>query len=279
MSRHGAPLSQKKTVGLVQIITFLRLLLDLIRQVIQIPKEKITKALELIHQALDAKNNRNKNKRGKVMVRLLQQITGTLNFFCCAIPSGRPFIGRMYKAIASVASEGKKVNPNFKVRLNKGIQEDLTMWVKFLTEPSFAQHREIPFTTFLGGSDSGPLIYADSASCATKGFGCVFPEKGLWTFGSWPREFFAQKKPNIMFLELYAIVIAVDTWVPLLRNKQIRLRSDNMSTVYELNKKSSHKLEHMALLRHLTHTCLSFQIYMTTRHQPGKQNILSDILL
>ena len=132
----------------------------------------------------------------------------------------------MYKAKASVATEGKKVNPNFKVRLNRGIQEDLAMWVKFLTKPSFAQHREIPFTTFLEGSDSGPLIYADSAGCVTKGFGCVFPEKGLWTFGSWPGGFFAQKKPNIMLLELYTIVTAVDTWAPLLKHKQIRLHSD-----------------------------------------------------
>ena len=274
----GAPLSAKKTVGPVHVINFLGLLIDLIRQVIQIPNDKITKGLNLINQALDAKNNPNRNQRGKVTVRLLQQITGTLNFFCRAIPSGRPFIGRMYKAIASVASDGKKVNPNFKVRVTKGIQEDLTMWKNFLIDPSFARHREIPFTTFLGTSENGPLIYADSAGCATKGFGCVFPEKGLWAFGSWPREFFAQRKPNIMLLELYATVIAVDIWAPLLRNKQIRLRSDNMSTVFELNKKSSRKSERMALLRHLTHTCLSFQIYVTARHQPGKQNILSDIL-
>ena len=147
----------------------------------------------------------------------------------------------MYKAIATVSSEGKKPNPNFKIRVNKGIKEDLRMWVKFLTKPSFAQHREIQFTTFLGGSENGPLIYTDSARCTTKGFGCMFPEKELWTFGAWPREFFLQKKPNIMLLELYAIVVAMDMWAPLLRNKQIRLCSDNMSTVYKLNKKSSHK--------------------------------------
>ena len=95
-----------------------------------------------------------------------------------------------------------------------------------------------------------------------RGFGCVFPEKGLWTFGAWPREFILQRKPNIMLLELYRVVVVVDTWAPLLRNKQIHLCSDNMSTVYELNKKSSHNIEHMALICHLTHTCLFFQIYM-----------------
>ena len=274
----GAPLSAKKTVGPVHIITFLGLLINLIRQVIQIPKEKVEKAVQLLTQMLGCKNNSNNNQRGKVTVKLLQQITGTLNFFCRAIPSGCPFIGRLYKAIASVTTDGRKPNPKFKVRVNKGMEEDTRMWLKFLTDPTFAQHREIPFTTFLGKTEDGPLIYADSAGCATKGFGCIFPEKGLWMFGAWPREFFIQRKPNIMLLELYVIVVAVDTWAPLLRNKHVRLRSDNMSSVYELNKKSSRKTERMALLRHLMHTCLSFQIYVTARHEPGKQNILSDIL-
>ena len=274
----GAPLSEKKTVGPVHIITFLGLLIDLIRQMIQIPKDKVEKAVHLLTQIVESKNSSNSNQRGKITVKLLQQTTGTLNFFCRAIPSGRPFIGRLYKAIASVTADGRKPNPKFKVRVNKGMEEDTRMWLKFLTDPTFAQHREIPFTTFLGRTEDGPLIYADSAGCATKGFGCIFPEKGLWTFGAWPREFFIQRKPNIMLLELYAIVVAVDMWAPLLRNKHVRLRSDNMSSVYELNKKSSRKTECMALLRHLTHTCLSFQIYVTARHEPGKQNVLSDIL-
>ena len=241
--RMGAPLSEKKTVGPVHIITFLGLLIDLITQVIQIPKDKVDKAVNLLNQVLDSKNHPNKNQRGKIMVRLLQQITGTLNFFCHAIPSGYLFIGRMYKAIATVTIEGNKPNPKFKIRVNKGIEDDVRMWLKFLMDPSFARHREIPFTTFLGRMEDGPLIYVDSAGCTTKGFRCIFPEHRLWAFGAWPRDFFTQKKPNIMLLELYAIVIAVDTWAPLLRNKHVRLRSDNMSTVYELNKKSSRKVE------------------------------------
>ena len=168
----------------------------------------------------------------------------------------------MYKAIASVGKEGKKPNPNFKIRVNRGIEQDLQMWIKFLTESAFTQHREIPFTAFLGEKESGPLIFTDSAGKIMRGFGCVFPEKGLWTFGAWPREFILQRKPNIMLLELYTVVVVVDTWAPLLRNKQIHLCSDNMSTVYELNKKSSHNIECMALICHLTHTCLFFQIYM-----------------
>ena len=276
--RMGAPLSKKKTVGPVHIITFLGLLIDLIRQVIQIPKDKVDKAVILLQQVLDTKNNPSKNQRSKVTVKLLQQITGTLNFFCRAIPSGHPFIGRLYKAITTVTTEGRKPNPKFKIRVNKGMEDDIRMWLRFLTDPTFAKHREIPFTTFLGKMDDGPLIYADCVGCATKGFSCIFPEQGLWAFGPWPREFFCQRKPNIMLLELYAIVVVVDIWASLLRNKHVRLRSDNMSTVYELNKKSSRKVECMALLWHLTHTCLSFQIYVTARHEPGKQNILSDIL-
>ena len=274
----GAPLSAKKTVGPVHAITFLGLLVDFVKQVVKIPQDKLDRAVELIDMAMASKKIRNKNQRGKITVRLIQQITGTLNFLCRAIPSGRPFLGRLYRAVATVTMENGKANPNFKIRLNKGLEQDLLMWKKFLQNEEFAKHREIPFTRFLGQNEKGPLIFADSAGAASRGYGFVFPELGLWSYGVWPKEFFQQKVPSIMLLELYAIVLAVDTWAPFLRNKQIRLRSDNMSTVCELNKKSSRNPERMSLLRHLTHTCLPFQIYITAQHQPGKQNYLSDIL-
>ena len=170
----GAPLSAKKTVGPVNIITFLGLLLDLSRQVIMILQEKITKTLDLINQAMESKQKANKNQRGKVTVKLMQQLTGTLNFLCRAIHSGRPFIGRMYRALATVAAGGAKPNPSFKIRLNKGLREDLAMWKKFLGDLTFPKHREIPFTIFLGDNQQGPLIFVDSAGKASRGFGFVF---------------------------------------------------------------------------------------------------------
>ena len=79
------------------------------------------------------------------------------------------------------------------------------------------------------------------------------------------------QKPSIQLLELYALVIAIDIWAPLLKGKHVRLRSDNMSTVFEINKKSSCNEEHLALLRHMTRTCLTFQVYLTACHKEGRK--------
>ena len=207
-----------------------------------------------------------------------------LNFLCKAIPAGHPFIGRMYRLIAKVipvacrSTEGSKPNPKFKVRLTKGAFQDLQIWLQFPQDKEFARNREVPFTYFLGQDENGPLIYADSAGKKSLGFGMIFPATKEWTCDSWPQAFFSDRKPNIQLLELYAIMLAVEIWSLHLKGKHVHLHCDNMSTVWELNKKSSCNKERMFLLRHLTYICLSFQIYMTVKHEPAAMNHLSDML-
>ena len=79
-------------------------------------------------------------------------------------------------------------------------------------------------------------------------------------------------------LELLAIVMAVEIWAPQLCGRQVQLRSDNESTVFMLNAKTSKKEENMSLIRHLTLTCMSFQIHVTARHESGQRNFFVDSL-
>ena len=213
----GAPLSEKKMEGPVQVIAFLGLLIDFRRQVVTIPEEKVTKALLLIQEALGSQYSTDKNKKGKVTVRLLQRVTGVLNFFCKAIPSRHPFLRRLYnlqtKAIPSHIRNkpSLKPNPKFKIRLDHHTKKDLNMWIQFLNNPSFKIHREIPFLHFIK-HEAGPILYADASGNPLLGFGCVWPSEGEWAAACWPVGFFQEKQPDIILLELYAIVIAVDLW-------------------------------------------------------------------
>ena len=151
------------------------------------------------------------------------------------------------------------------------------MWLTFLEYKNFKIHREVPFLHFIG-KQLGSLIFADASGNPNLGFGCVFPEKGQWTAAHWPVGFFQEKKPDITLLELYAIVVAVEMWAPELRGKQVQLRSDNEVTVYLINAKYSKKEINMNLLRHLTLTCMYFQIYITIWHEPGVRNKQADAL-
>ena len=95
-SKIGVPLSDKKTEGPTQLITFLRLCIDFLNQVVTIPKEKVDNAVQFIKDALSTLNTKDKNKHGKVLVKTVQRITGTLNFLCRAVPCGHPLLRRMY---------------------------------------------------------------------------------------------------------------------------------------------------------------------------------------
>ena len=164
----GTPLSDKKTEGPTQQITFLGLLIDFFRQVVKIPEDKIGKAMELITNALNTLSLTDKNSKGKVTVKELQKITGILNFLCKAVPSGRPFLRRLYDLQAKVVPAslrhlpGVKANPKFKIRLDKGATKDLVMWLRFLQTDSMSIHREVPFTQFIG-CKQGPLLFANAS--------------------------------------------------------------------------------------------------------------------
>ena len=279
----GAWLSPDKTVGPIQIINFLGLTLNFLKQVVQIPLEKVQKAITQIDYLLSTQYVNNKNLKGKVQVKSIQKLTGLLNFICRAVPCRQPFLCRLYNLQAKAYSPHTnaphpKPKPHHKVCLDKGSQQDLLMWKQFLSNPTFQIHREVKFLQLLAGN-KGPQIFADAAGSVLLGFGCVYPEKGFWAHSHWPLSFFKHQTPSIALLELFTIVIVVEMWAPLLQGKQICPHSDNEATVFCLNKKSSKNNKCMFLIHHLTLTCMQFQIYVTAQHYLGKKNVLADALL
>ena len=164
----GAPLSPDKTVGPVKIINFLGPTLNLLKQVVQIPLEKVQKAITQIDYLLSTQYVNNKNLKGKVQVKSIQKLTRLLNFICRAVPWGRPFLCRLYNLQAKAYSphtnaSHPKPKPYHKVLLDKGSWQDLLMWKQFLSDRTFQIHREVKFLQLLAGNQ-GPQIFADATS-------------------------------------------------------------------------------------------------------------------
>ena len=115
------PVSLEKTVWGTRWMTFLGLLLDTVKQVICIPKEKVDRAINLIGAIL------NKYHAGgrKATVIELQKLTGFLNFLCKCIVPGRAFLTRLYACIAS------NLKPHHHIRINAEMKSDLEMWLHF----------------------------------------------------------------------------------------------------------------------------------------------------
>ena len=187
----GVPLSPDKTEGPIQIINFLGLTLNFLKQVVQIPTDKLQKALAQIDLLLMSLNSKKKSVKGKVHMQHQQQLTGLLNFICKVVPCGCPFLHRPYnlqaKALPSHSrAKNVKPNPNHRVRLDKGAQKDMLMWQQFLANPNFQVHREVKFIHLINKNDQGQQIFTDAAGNGLLSFRCIFPKKGLWAHAHWP---------------------------------------------------------------------------------------------
>ena len=131
----------------------------------------------------------------KTTLRGLQSISGLLNFACAVVLPGRPFLRRLIDRTLGVAA------PHFRLRLTSGMLEDLRMWLRFLH--TFNGRSVFPDPRQLSPHDI--LLYTDVSGSIE--YRAVFGTK--WFNGKWSKWWIGQ---NITLLELYPIVVAIETW-------------------------------------------------------------------
>ena len=110
------------------------------------------------------------------------------------------------------------------------------------------------------------------------GWGTFFPAQGLWMYQKWDPVWFWEYNPSIDFLELYALLARVVTWVPHLSNKTAIFRSNNTPTVHALLNETSNSHQILTLLRYFVLFCMVNNIHIKAHHISGKRNILCDLL-
>lgn len=66
--------------------------------------------------------------RKKVKVRTLESLVEKLNFISKAVRDGRAFNRRFYDAMVGIS------NPDFYVRLNSAVKQDVKMWLSFFVD-------------------------------------------------------------------------------------------------------------------------------------------------
>ena len=257
----GAPLSPEKTEKPTQEIIYLGMLLNFKLQVISIPADKITKALQLIENAISV-------SRGSGKMRVQQT--------SLALTKEQRDHNRQHKTNAM------KPNPNFHVRVNKEAQKDLLAWQKFLQNTDSMARTVLFLHLFLTGG--APELITDASRVYS--IGCIF--KCRFTHTHWPAGFTLldpnnsnptrHREPSIMLLELIAVVVGLEMWVPCMARHQIVIRSDNQGVVQCINKRTSKCPFCMSLICRLTLLLLNFQILLVAKYLPGILNQQSDQL-
>ena len=72
--------------------------------------------------------------------------------------------------------------------------------------------------------------------------------------------------------------MAIQVWGDRIRNRRLKLYTDNSALVEVLENQSSREPLVMVLVRHLVLLCLQHNIVLSTNHIPGKSNLLADKL-
>lgn len=118
-------------------------------------------------------------------------------------------------------------------------------------------------------------LFSDAAGSA--GFGVIFGPH--WCCQEWP-EAWRQRGwcSNLVLLELFPLVVALELWGPELANKKVCFWTDNMGVVYGVNRLTSSSLPVLSLLRRLVLKCLTFNVCIRARHVPGVLNCAADSL-
>ena len=256
MSELGVPISDDKTEGPTEILTFLGLELNSINMTIKIPITKLIEIIDKINHMIS---------KQKATVKEIQSLHGSLQFAARVIPMGRPFCRRLINTICGLQKK------HFRVRIKRTIRLDLKVWKIFLTD--FNGISMIHDYNWLSNHDV--QLFTDSSGSI--GWGIYF--NGKYCQGRWTDYFYKNGlNKDITLLELFPIVMAVFVFGEYLANKRIRFLCDNEACVEILNKLSSKSENIMALVRLLTLRCIMLNMHVVGKWVPNFNNEIADSL-
>ena len=98
---------------------------------------------------------------------------------------------------------------------------------------------------------------------------------GSWFSVPWSGK---QKSWSMPCQELFPIWVSIEIWATRLSGKRGLVHCDNDSTVKILNKGYTNKEPAADMIRHLTLTCMRYNILLRAKHIPGCLNVYADLL-
>ena len=249
------PLKHQKTVPPTTTATLFGIEIDTIKGEMRLPQEKLDNLRSLLNKATQC---------SKMTVRNFQSLLGHLNFACMVVVPGRAFMRRLYNILCNL----KNPKPFHFLRFTKEAKKDIAAWNIFMASEFKGKN------FFLNPSlteSSAIELFTDAATST----GCAGVYKTQWFTIKWPS---AWRLKNITLLELYPIWVCLELWGYLLRNHQIRFRSDNLAVVYIINKQSSKDPELMSMMRTIVLLVMKHNINLSAVHIPGILNTTADLL-
>ena len=245
----GVPLAPEKQDGPAEVLTFLGIEIDTIRQELHLPEDKLQRLLQMVTEW---------DSRKVCTRRELESFIGTLQHACTVIRPGRTFL-RQVISMLSIAKQ-----PHHHIRLNAEFRSDVKWWKAFAAHWNGAAIIAIP-------EESSLCLTSD----ASGSWGC-----GAWHATHWFQlEWAAETRDwHIAAKELLPIVVASVIWGHLWRGRQVVARCDNAAVVAVLTSKYSKDKHMMHLLRCIFFAEAYGNFRLAAVHLPGAHNVLADDL-
>ena len=247
----GVPINVNKTEGPTTKIIFLGIQLDSVHNKATLPLDKVRRYTALMQDLLQRKTCK---------LHEIQKVIGSLQFTTSVVAPGRVFIRRLINGTMGVNK------PYHHVHLTKGMKDDIHMWLTFLNQFNGVAIF-IPPEPLLSSTLN---LYTDSCP---QGFGGTYKNK--YFFGAFPTSW---QQFNIAVLEIFPIFLALQIFVKDMTNKHIRLYTDNKSVCDVLNSKTTRHTQLLSILRKIVLHTLNNNIVISSKHIPGKRNVLPDAL-
>ena len=209
----------------------------------------------------------------------MQIVTGYLNFLSEAIQAGRTFTRRMYNKTSQLkyGKNGKMLKPYHHVSIDGEFRFDCEVWKTFLLHfrDNAVCRPMIDFNRSQIGANQLNFT-SDASASETLRFGATF--RNQWIFGQWEVGHIKNFKPNIEYLELFAVVAALLKWGDQLKNVRFTLFCDNQAVIEMINSQVSRCRNCMYLLRLMIMNNLVNNRKVYAKYIRSEDNDLSDVL-
>ena len=234
----------------VQTLTHLGLEIDTTTYELRAPADKLTNISRLAHDQKPARNRR------WVPAKVLAAFAGKCQFLYMAIAPARFYLRELHNVVATKSSWSGRV------KLTKQLIRDLGWWRGVPQEANGRPIFRAVETAYL---------HVDSS---TYGWGAVLNDhdeaRGFW--------YQPDRSLHITFKELKAVRLAVESFLPQLKHRNVLLHEDNQAVVAVLTHLTSRSPAMMSELRKLWYLLDSNDITIRARYIRSAANIWADRL-